>query len=180
MNEEIVSNDRKQLKDNEGGSVNLGRHQAQCSVCLHPQRQEIEEYFINWGSTAHISRLYGPSRDSMYRHAHAFGLFNKRRANITMALEKIIEGVDWTVISASVVVSAVKALAKINSAGKGTEPAQATDPKKLLERMSQEEREAFARDGSLPDWFSSGEGATPGDSQKGEKESEVTETKRVQ
>ena len=46
---------------------------------------------------------------------------------------------------------------------------QSTDPKKLLERMSKEEREAFARDGSLPDWFSGAIGSTPSDGQKGEK-----------
>jgi hypothetical protein len=46
--------------------------------------------------------------------------------------------------------------------------------------MSKEEREAYARDGSLPDWFSRAIGATPSDGQEGEKESEVTETKRLQ
>jgi hypothetical protein len=36
-------NDEKQLKDKEAGSVNRGRHKAQCSICRHPQRQKIEE-----------------------------------------------------------------------------------------------------------------------------------------
>jgi hypothetical protein len=46
--------------------------------------------------------------------------------------------------------------------------------------MSKEEREAFARDGSLPDWFSRAIGATPGDGQEAEKDSQVTENQRVQ
>jgi hypothetical protein len=52
-----------------------------------------------------------------------------------------------------------------------TEQAQGADFKKLLERMSPEEREAFARDGSLPEWFSIAKAATPSDGQEGEKES---------
>jgi len=181
MNEEIGSNDRKQLKGNEVGGVNLGRHQAQCSICLSSYRQQIDELFIDWVSPYLIAKQYtGISPDSVYRHAHACDLFGKRRANILMALEKIIEGADRTPMEGSQIVSAIKIYVKLIGSGKGPEHVQATDPKKLLERMSQEEREAFARDGSLPDWFSSGEGATPGDSQEGEKESEVTETKRVQ
>lgn len=83
-------------------------------------------------------------------------------------------------INGSVVVSAIKAYARINSARQGTEQAQGADFKKLLEQMSTEEREAFARDGSLPNWFSRAIGATPSDGQEGEKESEVTETKGLQ
>ena len=30
-------NDVKQVQDKEGGGVNLGRHKAQCSICLHPE-----------------------------------------------------------------------------------------------------------------------------------------------
>jgi hypothetical protein len=46
--------------------------------------------------------------------------------------------------------------------------------------MSLEEREAFARDGSLPDWFSRAIGTAPGDGQGAEKGSEVNETQRLQ
>ena len=97
-----------------------------------------------------------------------------------MALEKIIERVDWTPTNGSVILSAIQAYVKLNSSGKGTEQAQGTNPKDLLERMSKEEREAFVRDSSLPDWFSRAKGATPSDGQEGEKGSQVTETTRVQ
>jgi hypothetical protein len=69
---------------------------------------------------------------------------------------------------------------KLNSLGQGTEQAQGTNLKKLLERMSKGEREAFARNGSLPEWISKAKGATPSDGQDGEKESQVTETKQLQ
>jgi len=172
-------NDEKQVKDKEGG-VNLGRHQAQCSICLFPYRQQIEEEWINWQSPHYFEQVFKVSRDALYRHAHACDLFSKRQRNIRRALERIIETADYAQTTLSGVVSAINAYTKLNSGEQGVEPVQATDPKKLLERMSQEEREAFAKDGSLPDWFSNGEGAAPGDSQEGEKESEVTETKRAQ
>jgi hypothetical protein len=173
-------NDNQQITAKESGSVNLGRHKSQCSICLHPNCKEIEEYWIDWGHISHIENVYGVSRDAMYRHAHALDLSGKRRKNITRALERIIEKVEATSPSASAVVSAVKAYVKLNSSGQGTEQAQGTDPKKLLERMSQVERDAFARDGSLPEWFSSATNATPGDGQEGEKASQITEAKRLQ
>ena len=46
-----------ELKERPGGSVNLGRHEAQCSICCHPQRQEIEEAFVDWGSVGSIAFL---------------------------------------------------------------------------------------------------------------------------
>src|SRR5208337_5108150 len=138
MNEEIGSNDRKQLKGNEVGGVNLGRHQAQCSICLSSYRQQIDDLFIDWVSPYLIAKQYtGISPDSVYRHAHACDLFSKRRRNITMALEKIIERVDYTETTLSGVVSAINAYTKLNSGEQGVEPVQAADPKKLLERMSQ-------------------------------------------
>jgi hypothetical protein len=179
--EKIVSNnDEMQLNKKEARSVNLGRHQAQCTVCSSPYREQIEEEFINWGYTRTIGEASGVSRDSIYRHAHALDLFNKRQKNVKFVLEKIMERVNWAPVSASQIVSAFQAYVKFISSEKGTEPAQGTNPKELLERMSQEEREAFARDGSLPDWFSGGKGATPGDGQESEKEVQVTETKMVQ
>ena len=164
----------------ESRSVNLGRHKAQCTICRHPNCQEIEEYWIDWGHISHIECLYHVSGDAMFRHAHALDLFGKRRKNITRALEHIIEKVEGTSPSASAVVSAIKAYVKLNSSGQGTEQAQGTDPKKLLERMSQVERDAFARDGSLPEWFSSSTNGTPDDGQEGEKDSQITEAKRLQ
>jgi len=181
MTEEKIGsvNDEKQLKDKESG-VNRGRHQAQCTICSHPNRLEIEERWIGWSYTNQMAREYGVSRDSIYRHMHAFDLFSKRRRNIRMALEQIIERVDQTGVNGSGILTAIKLYVKMNSAGQGVEPVQGTNPKALLERMSREQREAFVREGSLPDCFSKEIGATPIDSQTAEKTSEVTENKRLQ
>ena len=160
-------NDGKQVQDKEGGGVNLGRHKAQCSICLHPECKEIERRWIDWEHMSQIKYEYQVSHDAMCRHAHALGLFEKRKKNIMRALERIIEKVMTTQPSASAVVAAINAYVKLNGLGQGAEHAQGTNPKELFERMSKEERELFVRDGSLPDWFSRAKGATPGESQEG-------------
>jgi hypothetical protein len=183
MTEEKIGSvsDEKPLKDKGGAGVNLGWHQAQCTICLSSCRQEIDELFVDWVSPQVIADRYtNISRYSVYRHAHACDLFSKRAKNINRALERFIERVDTTIVNGSSIISAIKIYMKLNSAGQGTEQAQGADPKKLFERMSKEEREGFARDGTVPNWFSGAIGATPSDGQGGEKESEVTETTRLQ
>ena len=71
--------------------VNTGRHEYHCTICSHAKREEIERSFLNWTSPSRISEQYSVSRDSIYRHAHALGLMDKRRRNIRAALEQIIE-----------------------------------------------------------------------------------------
>ena len=61
--------------------VNQVRHEAQCSICKHAQRTEIDREFVRWGNTTNIAESYGLSRDSIYRHAHATSLFPKRQRN---------------------------------------------------------------------------------------------------
>ena len=72
-------------------TINEGRHAAECKICAHPLKEEIEREFINWRSPASIAKQYRlRNRASVYRHAHAMGLFAKRQRNVRAALEKII------------------------------------------------------------------------------------------
>jgi len=66
---------------------------------------------VTWNSPVRISKDYGVSRDSVYRHAHALGLMAKRRRNVSSALERIIEQAGEVEASAAAVVSAVAAYA---------------------------------------------------------------------
>ena len=77
-----------------GPSASLCRHQCQCSVCSHPQRQAIEEEWVNWGSTTLLAEKCGLSRDGIYRHAHALGLFRERQKGIKRLYEKVLERLD--------------------------------------------------------------------------------------
>ena len=67
--------------------------------------------------------------------------------------------------------SASKEYRKLNVEQEGVEQAQGTNAKELLGRMSKEERDAFSRDGSLPEWFSKEIGATAADGHEDEKPS---------
>jgi len=142
-------------------AVSLGRHQRTCSVCCHEQREEIEAAFIGWRSPAAIADEFGlADRASVYRHAHAFGLFQKRQRNIRAALERIIEKAGEVDVTASAVVAAVQAYAKINAAGEWIDRTETVSLNQLFDRMSTQELEAYAQTGTLPGWFRATVGAS--------------------
>jgi hypothetical protein len=87
-------------------------------ICAHKRREEIESEFEAWESPATIAKNFHlADRSTVYRHAHAFGLFEKRRRNVRAALERIIEQVGEVDVTAHAVVTAVQAYAKINVRG---------------------------------------------------------------
>lgn len=141
---------------------NPGRHAAECKICAHAQREEIEHDFINWKSPASIAKQYKlANRASVYRHAHALALFPKRQRNVRAALEKIIERAGEVEVNAAAIVSAVSTYARINSTGQWVERSERVDLNQLFDRMSVAELEQYARHGKLPDWFTGlAEGAT--------------------
>jgi predicted DNA-binding protein YlxM (UPF0122 family) len=141
-----------------------GRHEYHCTICSHAQREEIERAFLNWTSLPKISKQFGVSRDSIYRHAHALGLMEKRRRNVRAALEQIIEKAGEVEASATAVVSAVAAYAKINSNGQWVERSEHVSLNELFDRMTREEMETYAKEGTLPTWFERTLGATVTDS----------------
>jgi hypothetical protein len=152
----------KRAKSPTDGSkpVNLGRHAAECKICAHASCAEIEREFVNWAGANQIAKLYGVSRDGVYRHAHALDLFRKRQRNIRAALERIIEQAGEVDVNAAAVVSAIMAYAKINGRGEWIERAETLNLNDLFERMAAPELEAYAADGVLPSWFESTVGAT--------------------
>ena len=179
MSENVVQT----AEHEEAKAINCSRHEAQCSICASPYRQEIEEAFINWRTPNAIADEYEINRYALYRHAHACDLFSKRRRNVIAALETIIERADCNSCTASAVVSAVQLHAKlireVEEKAKG-KAAQSPNLVELLGQMTQTERDAYARDGSLPEWLLSVIGATPTDRQENEKESKAGENTRVQ
>jgi hypothetical protein len=154
-------------RNERSGSVNLGRHAAECKICAHGQRDEIEQDFIAWRSPASITKQYGlRNRSTVYRHAHAVGLFPKRQRNVRAALEKIIERAGEVDVTAPAVVAAVQAYAKINAAGQWVDRSEHVDLNALFEKMTAQELEAYAQNGTLPAWFTATVGATASDGQK--------------
>lgn len=148
-------------------AVNLGRHKTYCKICSHPKWEEIERDFVHWRSPAEIARTFRLSdRSSVYRHAHALGLFAKRQRNVGAALEGIIERAGEVDVTAASVVAAVQAYAKINAHGQWIDRSEAVDVHELFDRMNEEELEAYARNGELPYWIPQTVGATLPDSQE--------------
>jgi hypothetical protein len=141
--------------------VSLGRHECGCKVCSHARREEIDHDFINWKSPALIAKEYGlKDRSSVYRHANALDLFSKRQRNVRAALERIIERAYEVEVNAAAVVSAVRTYASINSFGQWVERSEQVNLNELFERMTREELEAYARNATLPEWFTRTLGAT--------------------
>lgn len=156
-------------KDKEASDkVNLGRHETFCRVCKHEQREAIEQGWTDWGNTSRIAEEYGLSRDSLYRHAHALGLFAKRQRNIRKALEHMIERAESVEVTAAAIVSAIQAYAKINAGGQWVDRVEGVSLNELFDRMTKEELEAYAREGTLPEWFASVVGPTPLNSDEAE------------
>jgi hypothetical protein len=142
-------------------TVSLGRHKRTCSICRHAQREEIEFEFVGWRSPAAIAEEYGlADRSSVYRHANALGLLQKRQRNIRAALERFIERAEGVDVTASAFVSAVQAYAKINSAGEWIDRSETVSMNELFERMTSQELEAYAQTGDTPSWFQQALGTT--------------------
>lgn len=143
-------------------AVSLGRHKTNCTICAHEKCAEIEAEFVNWKSPILIATEYGlADRTSVYRHAHAYGLMEKRRRNVRAALERMIEKSGDVDVTASAIVAAIQAYAKINAQGQWIERSEHVNLNELFERMSREELESYAREGTLPRWFSEAVSATP-------------------
>ena len=144
-----------------------GRHAAECKICAHSRKNDIELDFVNWKSPGAIAKQYGlRNRASVYRHAHAFDLFQKRQRNVRAALEKILERAGEVEVTASAVVAAAQAYSKINASGQWVDRSEHIDLNALFEKMTQQELEAYAQNGTLPGWFTGAVGATTDNGEK--------------
>jgi hypothetical protein len=147
--------------------VNLQRHRRCCSICKHFQCDEIEAAFVNWQSPVAITAEYGLSdRATVYRHARALNLSSKRQKNIRAALEHIIEQAGSVEVTGASVVAAVQAYAKINAQGQWIDRSEHVNLNELFDRMTRDELERYAQDGSLPPWFTAAVPATAADSEE--------------
>ena len=103
--------------------VDLSHHQRRCAICTHPDREAIEEAFLQWRSPYHLrSEFKLPSRTSVYRHAQALGLFAKRRRNLRAALENVIEESETIHPSGTELIAAVRAMTCLKDNGDWVEP----------------------------------------------------------
>jgi hypothetical protein len=103
--------------------VSLKYHRLRCQICRDACRQHIEEAFLQWRSPKTIMHCFGiKSQTTIYHHAHALGLFDLRKRNLSLALASIIEDVDTLQLTGSDVLRAIYALAHLNEQGQWVHP----------------------------------------------------------
>jgi hypothetical protein len=104
-------------------SLLLSYHTRNCAICGSECEDEIEDAFLNWESVDTIARSYAIQRRSVYRHAHATGLFARRDRNIRRALGLLIHRADKVRdVSADSIIRAAKTLAHLNEQGEWVVP----------------------------------------------------------
>jgi hypothetical protein len=103
----------------------LTYHRIKCNVCTHPDRQAIDEAFLRWESPETLVTKFGIAhRSSIYRHAHATGLYAKRRRKLSSSLEFIIEHAGHVVPTAGEFFRAVKEYAQLGDEGQRVVPSK--------------------------------------------------------
>ena len=106
-------------------ATSLARHARKCAICSHPHRAAIDDDFVSWRSESSITLDYQlPSRSSVYRHAAATGLLQRRRRNLRGVAERILEQVAEITPSAHAILRAMRIFAQITEDGQWLEPAK--------------------------------------------------------
>ncbi|HKN60889.1 MAG TPA: hypothetical protein VJW93_06915 [Candidatus Acidoferrales bacterium] len=101
----------------------LKYHQIKCAICNHPERDAIEEAFLDWVRPGELAREFNLGhRTVVYRHAHALGLFKKRAHNARFALGLLLEQSDVVKPTGNEIIRAVRAFSCIDEYGKWTDP----------------------------------------------------------
>jgi hypothetical protein len=157
-----VKDQKIQTINDKAHATSFGRHRAQCGVCRHPNREEIEREWVSWANPTLLAERFKLSRDALYRHAKAADLVRKRQENRKGSLERMLERADLASISGSTIMFAFKAYESLCERVEGKHTS-GLPPTALFGRMTKEEREAFVQHGALPSWFSSEMDVTPSD-----------------
>ncbi|HSV21346.1 MAG TPA: hypothetical protein VLH78_00050 [Candidatus Nanoarchaeia archaeon] len=103
----------------------LERHARKCCICSHPDRDAVEGEFIRWDCPRRIAKDYQiADRASFYRHAHATGLYARRRREFARVLENILECVEHSTLeeTADVIIRASRVYARLDENGNWVEP----------------------------------------------------------
>jgi len=133
---------------------NFNRHESHCKICAHARREEIEGAFVDWFSVPQIAADFNlGDRSCIYRHANAVDLFSRRDRNLRLPVGRLIERVDEVKPTAGAVVQAITLYQRLSARGGSASRDDLVDLHDLFSKMSPAEFEIYAREGTLPDWF---------------------------
>jgi hypothetical protein len=109
----------KQSQPKTQTEIDLSHHQRRCSICRHPEREAIEEAFLQWRRVKSIDLEFKPEsgRTAIYRHARALNLFKQRNLSLRSSLEFVIEQAEHVMPTAEGLVKAIRAYTRINDQG---------------------------------------------------------------
>lgn len=103
----------------EDSAPELDRHQRCCTICRHPEREAIEEAFLQWRSiNSMMSEFRFPHHSVIYRHAHATGLFARRGRHLRFALDHLIQNADQIFPTGDTILRAIRAYSCLDDEGK--------------------------------------------------------------
>ncbi len=135
------------------------RHESHCTICKHGDRAQIEAEFLSWRSPAQIAREFRlGSRQVVYRHMQAMGLFLRRKSDVRAAFQTFIERSlsRQTIVPPSVGLAAAIALSKLDSEGKTLERFEQVNSHQAFlndARWTRGEMLHYAETGELPPWY---------------------------
>ena len=103
----------------------LEHHSRKCAICNHPERADLEEDFVSWRNADLIQKDYDlPNFRTIYTHARATGLYQRRRENLRFAAELLIEHADQAKPSPDTILRAIQICARLDAKGEWLEPAK--------------------------------------------------------
>jgi hypothetical protein len=91
-------------------------------------------------------------KQTVYRHARALGLIERRERNVKFALAKIIEHASTVIPNSAAIVQACATLAKITNDGRFVNRTETLNLAPIFARMDSDELESYAKSGALPSW----------------------------
>lgn len=130
------------------------RHSRRCVICNSENREAIELAYLDWKTPSEICRRFGiRSKNTIYLHAEAFDLSQKRDKNIKRALASLIEKNLGRKLTGAALVSAIATFAKIDADGRSAERIERTFEPGRFDGWTRAELEEFVMNGTLPARF---------------------------
>jgi hypothetical protein len=119
----LITKASRPHRDEHSNLASIDRHDRKCAICHHPERADLEEDFLNWRNADLLRKRYKlPNYRTIYRHARATGLYQRRRENLRFAAELLIEDVDQARPGPDTILRAINTCARLNDRGQWVEP----------------------------------------------------------
>ena len=97
-------------------------HSRKCAICHHPDREAIDDDFVNWIRVLDTSLEFDIPATTIRRHARATGLSERRRVKYHAALDLVIEHAGRAACTGDTIIRAIRAASCLDEFGRWVEP----------------------------------------------------------